>query len=80
MKPLHWGSELWCGVLLTDCLVCICPAAREALFFARLHVRIGASRFQFHRDLLWAKLSTTILERKGFSFYFVFPLTMFESV
>ena len=79
-KLLHWGSEPWCGVPLVDFLACVCPAMKEAPFCVRLHVRIGVPRFQVPQGpaLGQAKLKNT--RKEGFSLYFVFPLSVFETV
>ena len=39
-----------------------------------------ASRFQFHKDPIWAKLSKAIVLKERFSFYFVSLLSVFESL
>ena len=70
-KPLHWVCEPWCGMPLADCLACVCPATREATrcYFVRVSTCWWKHLdSKFHKDQLWAKLSTRILVRKGFLF------------
>ena len=80
-KPLHWVSEPWCGVPLVDCLVCVCPATREATrcHFARVCTcwwkRLNS---KFHKDHLWSKPSTRLKGGIFFSFL-CFPLSVFKS-
>ena len=51
---------------------------REAPFCTRVPVLVEA-RLQFDKDPLWAKMSTSILEKGGSYFYFVSLLSVCEA-
>ena len=63
-----------------DFLAYVCPAMREVQFCTRLHVQVEAPQFQVPQGPALGQAKYKNRGKEWFSFYFVSPLSVFESL